>query len=667
MYSNRITIFAALFILLVVPGVQAKNYYLSGSGNNQNKGNSPETSWISIDRLNQQKLVAGDSVLFKRGERFTGEIAVNESGTTIKPIVYGAFGVGKCPVISGAIEIKHWETAEKGLLVASISYKVYNLFCNNKQQILARYPNQGFLKIDGGLNSKISFYDADLIQKNDYWKDANIRFKSYDWEWRTSKVINFSNHQVTIADSSSTQLNAGWGYYFDNKLEELDSIGEWFYDEKDQKLYYLPDPKNDSDAALEASIYENGIVVQKDIQNIEIRDLTIKMYHNCGIFVQGNNQNIRITGNLVTNISLTAILFGKNSNACTIENNQIADNNGRGIFAIEPQFMKIRNNRVSRIGFVPGYGISGVNGMVGIGIGNTEEFKNKDNSIANNNLISFNKVDSIGYGGIRMDGSNSILENNEVSRVMYFLSDGAAIYCWATGKNYTHDNIIRNNIIHDVFGNKEATPSAQGIIANGIYIDNNCYRIKVEGNVIYNLSGSGVHVNSEAVDNEVLNNTIYNCGTGLSIAEWSKPNSTFGNNISGNIVFCKTPDQSAVELMNWLLPYTNSMGTLSGNTYYNFFEKYFFKESYLSANKEEKVSIKYTFEGWQSKLGYDKDGKAYQLKSELAGFSNSRIYVNNEPVSLSIRMDSFDSYNLQGKKIDSLEIQPFGSQIVLYR
>lgn len=667
MYSNRITIFAALFILLVVPGVQAKNYYLSGSGNNQNKGNSPETSWISIDRLNQQKLVAGDSVLFKRGERFTGEIAVNESGTTMKPIVYGAFGAGKCPVISGAIEIKHWETAEKGILVASISNKVNNLFCNNKQQILARYPNQGYLKIDGGLNSKVSFFDADLTQKNEYWKDANVRFKAYEWEWRTSKVSNFANHQVTIADSSSTQLNAGWGYYFDNKLEELDSIGEWFYDEKDQKLYYLPDPKNDSDAALEASIYENGIVVQKDIQNIEIRDLTIKMYHNCGIFVQGNNQNIRITGNFVTNISLTAVLFGKNSNACTIENNQIADNNGRGIFAIEPQFMKIRNNRVSRIGFVPGYGISGVNGMVGIGIGNTEEFKNKDTSIANNNLISFNKVDSIGYGGIRMDGSNSILENNEVSRVMYFLSDGAAIYCWATGKNYTHDNIIRNNIIHDVFGNREATPSAQGIIANGIYIDNNCYRIKVEGNVIYNLSGSGVHVNSEAVDNEVLNNTIYNCGTGLSIAEWSKPNSTFGNNISGNIVFCKTPDQSAVELMNWLLPYTNSMGTLSGNTYYNFFEKYFFKESYLSANKEEKVSIKYTFEGWQSKLGYDKDGKAYQLKSELAGFSNSRIYVNNEPVSLSIRMDSFDSYNLQGKKIDSLELLPFGSQIVLYR
>jgi len=667
MNSYRYTILIALFLFVLVSGVQAKNYYLSGSGNEQNKGTSPETSWKSIDRLNQQKLVAGDSVLFKRGDKFIGEIAVNASGTTNKPIVYGAFGAGKHPVISGAIQVTNWEKAEKGIQIASVSNKVYNLFFQNKQQILARYPNQGYLTIDGGLKSKVSFFDADLNQNNEYWKDANVRFKSYDWEWRTSKVTNFSNHQITIADSSSNQLNAGWGYYFDNKLEELDTIGEWFYDGKERKLYYLSDQKNGSGAVMEASIYENGFKVQNGIQNIEIIGLSIKMFHHSGIFAEGNNQNIKISGNSVSNISLTGILFGKNSNACTIENNTVIDNNGRGIFALEPKSMKISHNQISRIGFVPGYGISAVNGMVGIGIGNTEVSKNLDTSIATNNLISFNKVDSTGYGGIRMDGSNSILEYNEVSHVMYFLSDGAAIYCWATGENYTHDNIIRNNIIHDVFGNREATPSTEGVIANGIYVDNNCYNIKVEGNVIYNLTGSGIHINSDAYDNEVLNNTIYNSGTGISIAEWSKPNSTFGNNISGNTVFCKNPDQSAVELMNWLLPYTHSMGTLSNNTYYKKKKKYYFKESYLSEDKEEKLSIRYTFDGWQSKLGYDKDGKAYELKSELADFSNSRIFINTEQIDKSIRLVNSESYNLQGKKIDSLILQPFGSQIVLYK
>ena len=657
-----------LFLLTITSkNIEARNYYLSQIGNDKNNGISPETSWKSIERLNQQKLVAGDSVLFKCGERFIGEVEVNASGTTNKPIVYGTFGKGKQPVISGAIQITNWGKAEKAIQVASVSNKVYNLFCNNKQQIMARYPNQGYLTIDGGPKSKVSFFDADLIQNNGYWKNANVRFKAYDWEWRTSKVTSFDNHQVTIADSSSTLLNAGWGYYFDNKLEELDTIREWFYADKEQKLYYMPDPKNGQHVQVEACIYENGFKIQKDVQNIEIKDLTINMYHNCGIFAEGNNQNIRITDNYISNISLTGILFEKNSNSCTIQNNTVFDNNGRGIFALEPQFMKISHNKISRIGFVPGYGISGSNGMIGIGIGNTEEFKNEDSSIARNNLISYNKVDSIGYGGIRMDGSNSILEFNEVSHVMYFLSDGAAIYCWATGKNYTHDNIIRNNIIHDVIGNKEATPSTEGVVANGIYVDNNIYRVKVESNVIYNLTGSGVHINSDSYDNIVLNNTIYNCANGISIAEWSKPGTTYGNNISGNIVFCKTQDQSAVELMNWLVPYTHSMGNFSNNTYYNFFEKYYFTESYLSADKEEKLSIKYTFEGWQEKLGYDKDGKAYQLKSELAGFSNSRIYINNKQIDQSIRLDSFDSYDLKGKNIDSLTLPPFSSKIVLYR
>jgi len=657
-----------LFLLVIASkDIEAKNYYLSQIGNDKNNGFSPTTSWKTILRLNQQKLAAGDSVLFKCGEQFIGEVVVNTSGTTNKPIVYGTFGKGKQPVISGAIKITDWQPEGNGIMIASVSNKVCNLFSNDKQQILARYPNKGYLTIDGGSNSKIFFSDAMLTQKNDYWNNANLRFKAYDWEWRTSKIVDFSNHQVTIADSSSTQLKAGWGYYFDNKLEELDAVSEWFYNEREQKLYYMPEVSDLHNESIEAVVYENGFTIQKDVKNIEIRDLNIGMFHNCGIYAEGNNQNIKINSNLVENISLTGILFGKNSNSCVLENNKVHDINGNGIFALEPQNMRISHNRISRIGFVPGYGISGVNGMVGIAIANMEEFKNENSSIARNNLVIYNELDSIGYGGIRMDGANSILEFNMVSNVMYFLSDGAAIYCWATGKYYTYNNIIRNNIIHDVVGNKEATPAPKDIIANGVYVDNNCYQISVEENVIYNLTGSGVHVNSDAYNNSVLNNTIYNCSTGISIAEWSNPGSTFGNHISGNTVFCKTSDQTAVELSNWILPSTNSLATFSNNRYYGFFEKYFFAESYLSADKEEKINIKYTFEGWQKKLGYDKNGTASQFDSELARYSNSEIYVNKDNYCNTIKLDSIHRIDLNGGIINSFTLKPYNCQIILFR
>ena len=668
MIPSKYRVFLYLILISFSNISQAVNYYLSANGNDRNNGNSAETSWKTIERLNKQKLIAGDSVLFKRGDIFTGEIVAGNSGSKKLSIIYGAYGSGEKPIITGAIRIDNWENIKGGMVVAKLPNKVYNLFCDDKQQILARFPNRGYLKIDGGQRSNITFSDFDLSQPENYWEGSNIRFKAFEWEWRTSRVKDFSDHRITIADSSSNLFAAGWGYYFDNKFEELDTLCEWFYQDKEQKLYFIPASENVSVKHIEAGIYQNGFTVLKEVDHIGIRDLSIEMYEQNGIIAEGKNENIRVSGIIVRNISQTGIFIGPSSTGCVIDNNRMVDSNGRGILAVEPQFMKITHNQVSRIGFMPGYGISGVNGMVGIGIVNIEEDKSSESIIASNNLISHNIVDSTGYGGIRMDGANSVLEYNAISHALCYLADGSAIYCWGNGENYTYDNIIRNNIIHHVFGNGEATPSAgSSVIANGIYVDNFCHGIQVEGNVVFDLSGSGIHINSDAHDNIAQHNTIYNCSNGMSIAEWSRPNSTFANNITGNLIFCTAGYQTAIELQNWLLPYTHTLGTLSKNTYYNFFEKYFFKESYLSADKEEKVSIKYTFESWQRKLGYDKDGTAYQLTSNLAGFSNSRIYVNGDENKKTISFDTNEIVDLQGKRIFSLVLEPYSSQIVLFR
>jgi len=143
--------------------------------------------------------------------------------------------------------------------------------------------------------------------------------------------------------------------------------------------------------------------------------------------------------------------------------------------------MSITENNITQIGNIPGYGISGVNGMIGIAIENVEKIKTATDHIGINNLIKGNIIDSIGYVGIRMDGAKSIMEHNVVSNSLLQLSDVAAIYCWAKdGKYYTYDNIIRNNIIFNITGNNIGTPSESNPIANGIYIDNNCYNIRMK-------------------------------------------------------------------------------------------------------------------------------------------------------------------------------------------
>jgi hypothetical protein len=667
MKPNIQNILLSLFFAGISFNSNAKNYYLSSDGNDTNKGISISASWKSIDRLNRQKLSPGDSVFFKCGDVFAGEILIAASGTPAKPVVYTSYGSGSNPVITGAVELTVWESSVKEYLTSNVDSKVYSLFCNKKKETLARYPNSGYLKIDGGGGCKLKFYDFDLTQENAYWNGSDIRFKSYDWEWRKSKVTDFSNHQLTIADSSSNRFNPGWGYFLDNKFDELDTIGEWYYSDSEKKIFYIPENKNISGKRVEACIFRDGITINENVSNIMIENLTLTMFENSAVWAKGNNENIRIYRNTINSIINTAIFLDLHSKKCSIESNIIKDISGRGIFALEPEFLSVKRNRILRIGLSPGYGISGVNGMVGIAIANIEELKTENSRIAHDNIIAYNLVDSIGYGGIRLDGANNVLEFNEVGNVMIYLSDGAAIYCWAKGKYYTHDNIIRNNIIYNCTGNREATPSPKNVIANGVYVDNNCYNIQVANNTVYNISGSGIHVNSDAYDNKVTGNTIYNCGTGFSIAEWATPGTTYGNLISENIVFCKTGDQSAVELDNWLLPSTHSLGTLSKNTYFNFFEKYFLKESYLSADKEEKVNVKYTFEAWKAKYGHDKDGMAYQLKSELADFSNSRIIVNNENNKKDFTFNNIEMYDLQGSRINSITLRPFESQILLYR
>ena len=50
-------------------------------------------------------LAAGESVLFKRGETFSGAITVNQSGSAGNPIVISAYGTGANPVISGFTQV----------------------------------------------------------------------------------------------------------------------------------------------------------------------------------------------------------------------------------------------------------------------------------------------------------------------------------------------------------------------------------------------------------------------------------------------------------------------------------------------------------------------------------------------------------------------------------
>jgi|GEM_PF-6895203 len=62
---------------------------------------------ISINDVATVDLMPGDRLLFKREERYTGDLYIRSSGTARQPIEIRAYGVGTKPVIEGYITITH--------------------------------------------------------------------------------------------------------------------------------------------------------------------------------------------------------------------------------------------------------------------------------------------------------------------------------------------------------------------------------------------------------------------------------------------------------------------------------------------------------------------------------------------------------------------------------
>lgn len=93
--------------LELVPGVipvhRRGNYYIDNlNGNDNNSASAPSLAWKSLGKINQETFAPGDSILFKSGGVWDGNLSFRGSGQPGKPIVIGKYGNGDKPLINGA-------------------------------------------------------------------------------------------------------------------------------------------------------------------------------------------------------------------------------------------------------------------------------------------------------------------------------------------------------------------------------------------------------------------------------------------------------------------------------------------------------------------------------------------------------------------------------------
>jgi hypothetical protein len=611
------------------------------------------------------ELKPGDSILFERGSVFHGTIAITGSGTKGKAIVFSAYGKGSAPVLTGAIKLSAWNEHKKGIFESPVNDKVFELFSDNHRQTLARYPNSGWLSVSKATGTN-GFIDTDITNCASYWDGTICRMRQIDWEYRYSSVKSYSNGIFELTDPGAYPIQKGFGYYLDDKYEELDSISEWFCDIQNSKIFYKPMNGNIHQATIEGSTVENLLTIAPGVNYIEIENLKIEKVANYGVWAKGDNNYIVIDNCEFDNIGNTAVHFNICAKFCSVLGSSFENILGRGIFALEPENMSIENNTLKKIGLVPGYGISGVNGMQGINVSNIEEEKTPDSHLAKNNIIRNNWLEDIGFIGIRMDGCNGICEFNYVKNSMIHLNDGAAIYCFATGKNYTHDNIIRNNIIDGVTGSVETAYYNQ-VAAHGIYVDNNSYNIEVTNNTVANVSGAGIIINWSAFNIKVHSNTVYNSHFSILIAEDKIDDANAYFTIENNLFFSIDRTQRLINITNWQGDGIKSIWKFNNNKYYSLIEQFVACQDLMDKKKEDRKILNYTFSEWKRLFGQDSNTKSYENSHSLSAFANSSIFYNQSHQQKIITLPDRQYYTREGLKTGkSIELPPFSSEILLW-
>ncbi|MFE4543900.1 choice-of-anchor Q domain-containing protein [Arthrobacter sp. NPDC056727] len=82
------------------PSTPGTHYYVSAAGSDTSSGTSPHTPWQSLQKVNDTEFSAGDSISFRKGDEWIGNVVLDESGTPASAIRLNSYGNGKLATIT---------------------------------------------------------------------------------------------------------------------------------------------------------------------------------------------------------------------------------------------------------------------------------------------------------------------------------------------------------------------------------------------------------------------------------------------------------------------------------------------------------------------------------------------------------------------------------------
>jgi len=622
-------------VIFLTNTLSANNYYFSASAGNDNntstQAQNSTTPWKSLDKLNEffNSLQPGDTIFFKRGDIFKGSIKITTSGTTGNPIVFSAYGSGDKPIISGLETFNNWKDKGSGIWESNCtncSNKVNMLTFNGVNKAMGRFPNSneqngGYLTFESHKN-KSQITDNEL-NTSPNWTGGELVLRTQRWVIDRDSITNHSGNTLFYNTTSKYEPKDKFGYFIQNHINTLDVLGEWFYDAKNSKMNCFFGSNSPTSYTVKASVI-GTIVTINNQKNIAFNNISFKGSNKRTFYITNAN-NISIL-NCDILFSGTNGVDVVNSDDIKIENNTIQNADNKALNLVSCTNSKVQNNLIKNTGVQPGMGLGTDNSYSAI------DFN------GDNNLIEFNKIDSIGYIPVLFEGNNVLVKNNYINNFCFVKDDGGGIYTWEGNLNSVHNNrVINGNIIDNGIGAPQGTDELDERYAYGIYMDDNTDHIEIINNSISNSRAGYLNHNSNNIT--FNNNTLFNNTTQVDFSKNSNgscQNCAVENNVlKNNIFFSKKPYQlimligSPDDIKNF--------GSFDNNYYSRpFNEGAIIQTNYTPTGSSIKINETLNLEDWQSIYNQD-------LNSKKAPVSFSYYTVNKLVGTNKVSNGTFDT------------------------
>lgn len=556
-----------LFIILLFIPIHlfAVNHYIATGGGGLGTLVSP---FATIAQSNAHTYVAGDSLLFNRGDTFTGTIIITQSGTSGNHIIIGAYGTGVDPIITGFITVTSWVNDGDGLYHKAVTMEdelgilsAYNSFLVTVDGIntpRGRYPNAGWLTYES-TNGSTTITDNELTGVPD-WTGAEAVIRKVRWMTDRNVITNHSITTLTFTKGTNWWTTANYGYYIQNSLLTLDALGEWYYDGTNLYMYFgVADPADYvvKMATRNNLVYMEGVSYQtydninfiganvagfyvRSAGNIIIQNCSISYIGAFGIYSPANSVNASVTVN-------NCIITECNSNAI-----ELRGTNSYGW---------IKYNTISNIGLIQGSCTQFPYDNWGDGVAIT----------ANSCLVEYNRITNVGHTGIRFSyGNDIIIRYNVINGFGYTRYDAGGIYSWnpEDGSVTPTGQKVQNNIVLNCNQTISGIGGDTDPYLWGIYLDVFSANIEITYNTVSNCyAGLVIYAskNITASGNTCYNNKLYQIyyvwygvGDGYPLT---------GLDVQNNKFICKNPTEYSLGYYSLLIPNPSSIGTLNYNYY----------------------------------------------------------------------------------------------------